>query len=44
MLFVCLLLFPSYASGGRPQVQYVDAGWLGKKVYKGVYTYAKPLD
>ncbi|KAK9835146.1 hypothetical protein WJX81_001076 [Elliptochloris bilobata] len=25
-------------------VQYVDAGWLGKKVYKGVYTYAKPLD
>jgi hypothetical protein len=26
------------------QVQYVDAGWLGKKVYKGVYTYAKPLD
>ncbi|BDA42293.1 3-hydroxybutyryl-CoA dehydrogenase [Coccomyxa sp. Obi] len=25
-------------------VQYVDAGWLGKKVYKGVYTYAKPLN
>ncbi|KAK9816509.1 hypothetical protein WJX72_001269 [[Myrmecia] bisecta] len=25
-------------------VQYVDAGWLGKKSYKGVYTYARPLN
>ena len=25
-------------------VQFVDAGWLGKKAYKGVYTYAKPLN
>lgn len=24
-------------------VQYVDAGWLGQKAHKGVYTYAKQL-
>lgn len=24
-------------------VQYVDAGWLGKKTYRGVYIYAKPV-
>ena len=38
------VIYPRLCHRRAAQVQYVDAGWLGKKVYKGVYTYAKPLD